>query len=1375
MDWRSIRTYNGSQNNAFEELVCQLARIEKIDTGVRFVKVGAPDSGVECFWTLEDGSEIVWQAKFVFDIDSVLTEANKSFLSAIKGHSRMIEFILAIPFDLPDPSYKRNGKQVKSALKKWDEKVDKWKSSALEVGIKVNITLWDSSALLARICKPVCEGLQYFWFNESECTSEWFYQNLECSICDLGPRYSPEINVELDIARKFEYLRRSSTEKQRILQYREKLEKGCENFKKEFLIKHEITKYFQEFEKVESELFEILSFVGYAEMQELPLQTAADKMNELMAISDKFMEVIKKKLDTKAYYESDEYSSYSELQNVLWEGVEKFEKELKLLNQPAMLLFGDAGTGKSHLLADVACNLKNANLQSILLLGEKFASSIDPRVQITQSLQSNMTFTKMLQILNSIGQTNGERFLFMIDALNEGDGNLIWPVYLKGLLNEISKYPWIACVISVRTENVEEIISEDCDEKLVKVRHTGFDETLESACDKFFEHYQIDIQIPMLTEEFSNPLYLKLFCESYSKSKEIKSVPSISEVFLKYSDFVNSKLSQTRYFRYNKSVNLVLLCIDAIARAMLDTGKNSLSYVEALTIVNNVKRNICEVTATQYKSFLDALINENIFKAYRIYGEDEKNISFSYERMGEYFLIKNKLESKAENSSIIELINHDDFFSGIFDGQSYRYRNKVMMLSILVPEKYGVELMECIEDKRIPFYIIECFLQSFIWRKDRTVDEKILEWMKECARDNAEFKKLMIDSIMPMCSLPDSSFNIMFLHNNFLKKEKCSVRDVWWTMHINECYEQMHPIVYRRIIRWSWNIEQKRSLSQEARKLLGVTLLWFCTSNNRELRDFATKGLVCLYRENVDEILSLYELFSDVNDLYVLERLYAATFGAIVYCEDKKVIKLISDYILDTVFRKEKIIAHVTIRDFSREIVEYALYKEVYLEREDIEKAIKPPYKSDYPKRFPTETTIRKLEQKYDDDNAFSYVLSSMRMDMGYGDFGRYIFDYSMKEFSGVDVYKLSRWVIKRTLQLGFDPKLHDNKIPGYYGRRGGKVERLGKKYQWIAFYEIAALVADHFLLKADYGETEEKACNEKWYSEFRNIDPTLLIYNTKILDYKQAKKTWVSDFEYLPIDMNTQEWITETPSFIDKIIKCKDPEGCEWFFLTNSPFWNFYKENDSGWNDELTPLMRGYVNSYIIHKSDLVQIKRLYAERPNEFIHGFEVDNNYKSFLREYFWSSSYQGDARENIWENLKIGNQKTDITYAKTTIRHIWEGEYDYSKDDTIAFDVPGEIIVKGMNLKYQEMPGKYFSGERLICFNPGMELETNQMLLIDKSHYEKWLEENGFCSLWIVTIEKYITSHRERGRFARWDGLYILSDSKIEGDMKYREEI
>lgn len=29
MNWKNIRVYNNSQNNAFEELVCQLARQEK--------------------------------------------------------------------------------------------------------------------------------------------------------------------------------------------------------------------------------------------------------------------------------------------------------------------------------------------------------------------------------------------------------------------------------------------------------------------------------------------------------------------------------------------------------------------------------------------------------------------------------------------------------------------------------------------------------------------------------------------------------------------------------------------------------------------------------------------------------------------------------------------------------------------------------------------------------------------------------------------------------------------------------------------------------------------------------------------------------------------------------------------------------------------------------------------------------------------------------------------------------------------------------------------------------------------------------------------------------------------------------------------------
>lgn len=65
LDFSKIRIHDGSQEKGFEELVCQLAHLQKPDNADFFVrKEGAGgDAGVECFWKLKDGTEHVWQAK----------------------------------------------------------------------------------------------------------------------------------------------------------------------------------------------------------------------------------------------------------------------------------------------------------------------------------------------------------------------------------------------------------------------------------------------------------------------------------------------------------------------------------------------------------------------------------------------------------------------------------------------------------------------------------------------------------------------------------------------------------------------------------------------------------------------------------------------------------------------------------------------------------------------------------------------------------------------------------------------------------------------------------------------------------------------------------------------------------------------------------------------------------------------------------------------------------------------------------------------------------------------------------------------------------------------------------------------------------------
>ena len=64
VEWSKLRHWDDSQNTAFEILVCQLAEYERVPDGSTFVRKGAPDAGVECYWQPPDGRELGWQARF---------------------------------------------------------------------------------------------------------------------------------------------------------------------------------------------------------------------------------------------------------------------------------------------------------------------------------------------------------------------------------------------------------------------------------------------------------------------------------------------------------------------------------------------------------------------------------------------------------------------------------------------------------------------------------------------------------------------------------------------------------------------------------------------------------------------------------------------------------------------------------------------------------------------------------------------------------------------------------------------------------------------------------------------------------------------------------------------------------------------------------------------------------------------------------------------------------------------------------------------------------------------------------------------------------------------------------------------------------------
>ncbi|MEO3920396.1 hypothetical protein, partial [Raoultella ornithinolytica] len=71
--------------------------------------------------------------------------------------------------------------------------------------------------------------------------------------------------------------------------------------------------------------------------------------------------------------------------------------------------------------------------------------------------------------------------------------------------------------------------------------------------------------------------------------------------------------------------------------------------------------------------------------------------------------------------------------------------------------------------------------------------------------------------------------------------------------------------------------------------------------------------------------------------------------------------------------------------------------------------------------------------------------------------------------------------------------------------RREAFQERIGKKYQWIAYYEYMARLADNFTRFEGYGdERKENPYQGPWEPYVRDIDPTILLKETGTKKNKQ-------------------------------------------------------------------------------------------------------------------------------------------------------------------------------------------------------------------------------------------------------------------------------
>ncbi|ADC61777.1 P-loop NTPase family protein [Allochromatium vinosum] len=1386
--WQDIKSFNNSQNNAFEELVCQLAREESIEGRKEFYRVAAPDGGVEAYCVLGNGDEYGWQAKYFSSMGtSQWNQVEDSFKTALSTHPRLKKYFICIPLDRQDP----RREQQTWFMDRWNEKTKAWADYVKSQGRDIIFEYWGSSELIYRLSQEKHAGRKLFWFSQDDFSDSWFKSQVNTSIENLGKRYTPELNIELEIAKYFDAISKNDI-------YRE-------------AVKHKFHELILSINKaasslsslgVDNEIKEIKQSIS-----DIEYQFALSQNKELSLIDinslERGIDTIKRSLancddQTNKNVEKNDSRDYTKHHiNEAWGAIYDFidfihSPILKLSNNPFALLSGTAGIGKSHLLADIALNRTNSNKSCILLLGQHFTSEEPPWTQILRSLlRLDCNEKQLLGALNAKAEAQGERLLFIIDAINEGRGKYFWRDHINGFVSAFKNYPWIGLILSIRSSYKELLIPKEIltNEKMTILRHNGFESIEYQASSFFFAQYGIEQpSVPLLNPEFSNPLFLRLFCEGLNRSnltKIPKGYGGISSVIEFFINSINEKLSHPNYFDFPSTQNLIKKVVHKIIAYKLEQSLDHINYENAFEIADN--------TLSKYSSkrrFLDALISEGVLSKNLFWKENneyEEGVYLTYERLDDHLTV----------SYLLDKYSEDDLQS-LFKvgGGLYHYVEKssasqgiVEAFAIQIPERTGYELYELIDDERKDnLNIINSFIYSLIWRDPGTIKDKTITYVNEHVLRYVESFDQFFQMVYSVALDPEHFYNADRLHK-YLMQFSLPDRDSFWTTYIHN--QDNRETSMFRLIDWAALDEDKSYLSDKSRLLAAKALAWIFTSTNISFRDSATKALIVLLENNIKIITSLLSEFEKVNDPYVYERIFAAAYGAVLRSDELGDIDTLSQYIVKTIFRAEEVYVNVLVRDYARNIVEFGIYKERF-SLDDIS-IVRPPYKSSFPTTFPANEEIDAYRYDYNSKEFKDYywgqnsILSSMVTEYGrgmcsYGDFGRYTFQSALHAWGDFDPNDLSNYACKIIFEeYGYDVEKH-----GKFDRRASsgdrhknKTERIGKKYQWIALYEVLARISDNHKMideSTRWGDDKQYVWFQgPWNPFVRNIDPTVIIRPLDNACSPITVKHKYSDWNY-----KNEEWLVRDSDLLnpEDIIPLTDSKAHEWIVL----------ENDLSW-EEPVPIGQDKYNyprkhlwyqirSYFVKEEDEAELLA-YLNAQHFMGRWFpESHDRYQVFSREYYWSPAYQYFDKPYYggygWEDVLDENRDNVIAHVLPTAeRHIWESGADYENQP--SYLSPRRLMFLEMNLQYSNNIGEWLSetGEVIVLDLSVIDGGPSN-LIVKKDALQRFLKENKLSIFWTCLGEKNIYGTSFSGmHFSQWlelSGVYTLKNGHIKGEIR-----
>lgn len=1113
------------------------------------------------------------------------------------------------------------------------------------------------------------------------------------------------------------------------------------------------------------------------------LGTETEQFIELTddAIHEKY-----KDLD-KDYYQSNEYYAWRHLCSVNG----NLDDYRKALGADTLVVTGEAGIGKSHSIAHFIFNeYYNKNEICIFILGQHLNEQLDPVKMIENTLHIPYTLQRFLSELNMIADNNNIEIPFVVEGINEGFHSEIWKNYYEGLLGIFENFRRIKLILSIRKTYISKCLPEGYErrDKTLVIEHKGFEDNSTYAVTAFFEYYGIDKPtFPILYSEFYNPLFLHTLCKTVRGTGKVKisEYSSFTHIFTGYINVVEKAVAE--YCGYMVGLKPVKKTVDCIIKYSLD---NNVRYGIKIDIFYEIVSSVLAPFGIQPINFVQAMMENGLFYS-DLYGyeEEEEYIQFAYERYHNIF---------AAEYLISDIVTIDELKESIRNGKLKEYFKRhsngiVEELFVLVPEKYNVELLELL-DEDIAVTVLEPFLNSLIWRKSTNITiEKTVDLINKYIICRKWYFDKLLEVQMIVAPIEENPLNALFLHR-YLGKFDMSKRDGFW---VERLYNDTNfGGVLNNLLKLCKS--QKNIYSEETKRLIAILLIWSFASTNNTYRENAIRTLVELFENDLRLAEILINDFFDVDDGYVKEAMYCSVYGAVLRTVDFIGAENLAITVYEDIFNREEVFPHIIIRAHAKGIIDYLQFKNFNLELDNSK--IKPPYNSQWFANIPTHEDIKKYEYDYRNDKvtreqySVNSIISSMATNTGnessmYGDFGRYVFEGWVEpweyHFIAQDLSNIVVKIIMEQYEYNFnthgkfDSQLKD------YDRHKHDNERIGKKYQRIASFEMMARLADNFEpgeVETVYSEKytnwnhnrfqkfldfEEEMSTEEdefeigkddvkeifkpyeyegpWQFDYRGIDPSVIM-----IPIKDEKNLW--EEKWVIPEIEDEKWASENTSEPDiSDILFVNYCGAEFIALE---MYNTWKGRCS--NYEQKP------KEYFVKAVAMLapEDKELDLAEKSKIRDCAESRNNHQSytiFAREYYWSDAYKHLLSEI---ERDYADEEPD-DYIDTGFDYQCPSSYSEKVENVLSsYAIPSKYIVDKLNLVQLE-DGKWFDENgNLISLDIKVD-GYHGALLIRKDIFLEMMKKNKLSLNWGIYTEKkggpYFYATRKG---AKWDGDKLM---------------